>query len=65
MPINEITGVIIDSSIKIHKAPGPGLSKFVYEEVLHFELTKRGLLSQRQAPLPVIYNEIKSLLVSE
>lgn len=31
----------------------------VYEEILHYELTKRGLLRQRQAPLPVMYEEIK------
>ena len=31
----------------------------VYEEVLHYELTKRGLLSQRQAPLPVLYEDVK------
>ncbi len=59
MEINEITGEIIDASIKIHKQLGPGLLESVYEEVLHYELTKRGFLSQRQAPLPVIYDEIK------
>jgi GxxExxY protein len=59
MEINEITGEIIDASIKIHKEPGPGLLESVYEEVLHYELTQRGLLSERQVPLPVIYKEIK------
>jgi GxxExxY protein len=59
MEINEITGEIIDASIKIHKTLGPGLLESVYEEVFHYELTKRGFLSQRQAPLPVIYEEIK------
>ena len=59
MEINEITGEIIDASIKIHKEPGPGLLESVYEEVLHYELTQRGLLSERQVPLPAIYKEIK------
>jgi GxxExxY protein len=59
MEINEITGEIIDASIKIHKELGPGLLESVYEEVLHYELTQRGLLSERQMPLPVIYKEIK------
>lgn len=59
MQINEITGEIVDASIKIHKTLGPGLLESVYEEVLHYELTKRGLLAQRQMPLPVIYEEIK------
>ena len=59
MEINEITGEIIDASIKIHKILGPGLLESVYEEILHYELTQRGILSQRQAPLPVVYGEIK------
>ena len=60
MEINEITREIIDASIKIHhKQPGPGLLKSVYEEVLHYVLTKRGILSERQVPLPVIFEEIK------
>jgi GxxExxY protein len=59
MEINDITGEIIDASIKIHKILGPGLLESVYEEVLHYELTKRGLLSERQKPLPVIYDTLK------
>ena len=59
MEVNEITGEIIDASIKIHKRLGPGLLESVYEEVLHYELSKRGIQSQRQAPLPVIYDDIK------
>jgi len=59
MEINEITGQVIDAAIKIHKRLGPGLLESVYEEVLHCELIKRGLLSERQVPLPVIYDEIK------
>jgi GxxExxY protein len=58
MEINEITGEIVDASIKIHKVLGPGLLESVYEEVLHYELTKRGILSQRQVPLPVVYEEL-------
>jgi GxxExxY protein len=59
MEINQITGEIIDAAIKIHKRLGPGLLESVYEEVLHYELTKRGLISERQVPLPVVYDEIK------
>lgn len=59
MEINVITGEIIDASIKIHKALGPGLLESVYEEVLQYELTKRGFHSLRQVPLPVIYEDVK------
>ncbi|MEI9943741.1 MAG: GxxExxY protein [Chitinophagaceae bacterium] len=59
MEVNKITGEIIDTSIKIHSRLGPGLFESVYEEVLHYELTKRGLLSERQIPLPVYYDDLK------
>lgn len=59
MEVNDITGQIIDSAIKIHKKLGPGLLESVYEEVLHYELAKRGVFSERQVPLAVVYDEIK------
>ena len=59
MEIDKITGEIIDASIKIHKTLGPGLLESVYEEVLQYELTKRGILSVRQVPLPVIYESVR------
>jgi len=43
MEINEITSIIIEECIYIHKELGPGLLESVYEEVLYYRLTKRGL----------------------
>ncbi len=51
MEINDITGVIIEESIRIHKDIGPGLLESVYEELLFYRLTKRGLKVKRQKPL--------------
>ena len=60
MEVNEITGIILDTCIKIHKELGPGLFESVYEEVAEYVLTKeKGLYIERQKPVPVIYNEIK------
>ena len=59
MEINDITGQIIDAAIKIHTEIGPGLFESVYEEILHYELTKRGMLSERQVPIPVYYEGLK------
>jgi len=56
---NEITGVVVDSSMCIHKRLGPGLLESVYEEVLAYELTRRRLQVERQVGLPVIYEEVK------
>lgn len=56
---NEISGIILDACIKVHKAMGPGLLESVYEEILAYELAKRGLKIERQKPVPVFYEGIK------
>jgi len=56
---NEISGVILDSCIQIHSRLGPGLLESVYEAVLEYELKKRGLHSNRQSPIPVIYEDVR------
>ena len=56
---NEISGVILDSCIQIHSRLGPGLLESVYEAVLAYELKKRGLHSNRQSPIPVIYEDVR------
>lgn len=59
MEINDITGVIIEESIRIHKDIGPGLLESVYEELLFYRLTKRGLKVKRQQPITLFYEEVK------
>ena len=56
MNINEISGAIIDSSIKIHKALGPGLLESVYQRILIYELRKAGLEVQKEVPIPVTWD---------
>ncbi len=56
---NDVTGNIIDCCIKIHRMLGPGLLESVYEEVLAYELKKKGLLCERQVEVPVFYDELK------
>ena len=59
MTENEISGIIVDSSIKIHKQLGPGLLESVYEEILSYELTREGLSCKRQVGIPVVYDNMK------
>jgi GxxExxY protein len=59
MEVNEITGIITEEAIKIHKDLGPGLLESVYEEILSYRLNKRGLLIKRQTSIPVYYEEVK------
>jgi GxxExxY protein len=55
MSENEIARIIVDVAFKIHTALGPGLSESVYETVLSYELTKRGLKVLRQVAIPIVY----------
>jgi GxxExxY protein len=57
MSENEISKIIVDVSYKIHTQLGPGLLESVYETILDYELTTRGLSVERQKALPVIWNE--------
>lgn len=46
---------VIDSSIMIHKEPGPGLLESVYEAALSMELADRGYRVERQKTIPIQY----------
>ena len=59
MDINEITGIIIQEAIRIHRHIGPGLLESVYEELLYYRLTKRGLKVKRQQPVTLMYEDVK------
>jgi iron complex transport system substrate-binding protein len=57
--IDEITGIVIDESIRIHRDLGPVLLESVYEAILFKSLLDRGPFAERQKPLPFEYNGIK------
>ena len=59
MQIDDITGIIIDTSVKIHRDLGPGLLESVYEMVLAKKIEQRGLSVQRQYPVGFEYDGIK------
>ncbi|MBD3858053.1 MAG: GxxExxY protein [Acidobacteria bacterium] len=56
MDENEISKVIVDAAIEVHRElGGPGLLESVYESALAYELEERGLIVERQRMVPVIY----------
>lgn len=59
MTENEISKIIFDCALKVHKALGPGLLESAYEECLFYELKKTGLNVEKQKALPLIYEEVK------
>jgi GxxExxY protein len=52
---NEIARITVDAAFKIHTTLGPGLLESVYEIVLLYELTQRGLVVLRQVGIPIVY----------
>jgi GxxExxY protein len=56
---NELSKVIVDCSLKIHKSLGPGLFESVYEAAMEYKLQKSGLFVQTQVAIPVVYETIK------
>ena len=56
MNINDITSVVIEEAIGIHRELGPGLFETVYETVLAGRLNARGLVAERQVPVPIEFD---------
>ena len=54
--LDEITGAIVDTSLKIHRELGPGLLESVYETVLARALERRGLPVERQKVIRFEYD---------
>ncbi len=55
---NEISAIIIDAGLKVHRALGPGLYEAVYEKCLEYELKERGLIVERQKFLKINYENL-------
>lgn len=56
--LDEITGAIVDTSVKIHTELGPGLLESVYEMVLARALENLGFQVERQKSVSFKYDEM-------
>ena len=54
--LNALTEAIIGSAITVHRELGPGLLESCYEECLTVALLERGLMVERQKPLPLTFH---------
>ena len=59
MTENELSRIIFDCALKVHRILGPGLLESAYEECLLYELLNADLFVERQKLLPVVYESIK------
>lgn len=59
MTENEISRIIIEEAIHIHKSIGPGMLESAYAHCLAYRLAKRGLKVRSEVPVPLIFEEVK------
>ena len=59
MTENELSKIVFDLGMKVHRSLGPGLLESSYEECLFFELSKTNLQVERQKILPVVYEGVR------
>ena len=59
MTENEIAKKILDAAFVVHTKLGPGLLESVYEVVLAHESRKKGLVVERQKPMPITYDGVR------
>ena len=56
---NDISKIVFESALKVHKILGPGLLESAYEECLFYELKKYDLKVEKQKQLPLVYEDVK------
>jgi len=59
LDIEEVAAIVVDAALQLHRDLGPGLLESVYEAVLAGMLARRGLLIERQKPVPILYQGIR------
>jgi GxxExxY protein len=57
--IERVAREIVDAAFKIHMKTGPGLLESAYQTLMIYELTKRGLVVEKEVPVPLVYEEVQ------
>ncbi|MEM9548891.1 MAG: GxxExxY protein [Bacteroidota bacterium] len=58
MTENEIAKNVFEAALLVHRKLGPGLLESAYQNCLIYELQRKGLIIEKEKPLPLIYNSI-------
>ena len=56
IPIDELSSMVLEEAIAIHREFGPGLFESVYESVLAGRLRRRGLKVERQVQVKAVFD---------
>jgi GxxExxY protein len=60
--IERLATIAVDCGFRVHEGLGPGLLESVYEGVLAYSLSRRGLVVERQKPVPI---RLKGIILDE
>ncbi|WP_241286188.1 GxxExxY protein [Chryseobacterium arthrosphaerae] len=55
MTENELSKIVFETGLKIHKKLEAGLFEHVYEECMFYELTQSGFYVEKQKLIPIVY----------
>jgi GxxExxY protein len=56
MKLNQITGLIVQSAIRVHSALGPGLLESAYRACLRHDLIRKGLRVESEVAAPIVFD---------
>ncbi|MDX1957940.1 MAG: GxxExxY protein [Leptospiraceae bacterium] len=56
---NELSKIVFEAGLKVHRALGAGLLESAYEECLYYELNKLQLKVEKQKSIPLVYEDVK------
>jgi len=57
--IDEVSGDVLDLSLRIHRDLGPGLLESVYETILAGKLAAAGYKVDRQRPIDILFEDMR------
>src|SRR5512140_2169711 len=55
--LNELSRVVVDAAIEVHRHLGPGLLEVAYERAMRIELTARRIDYATQRSIPIVYKD--------
>jgi GxxExxY protein len=58
MKYNELSHLVLEVAIDVHRRLGPGLLESVYQTILAHELIKRGLTVEKEVPIPLHWDNL-------
>ena len=57
--VEELSALVVDTGLKIHRDLGPGMLESVYEVILAEKLIRLGIIVDRQVSIDIAYDDIE------